>query len=237
MNTNNTEFIVNEYITLRLEGKNTVIYIKDQRFRHCKYLLINVTPQNIGEFEDIKSIDDAAQLLDHSLDNPRINNIEIPPETEFWGHSSNLQTWAENNYDVNLLHSNLVLPLLKKLTQAGDDIARVKFKEEIAKKFSNCNVVYIFISIRDKDLDFFEKEERALLIEELFERNKECYWFFLPFLIDAGYLKLNSEELEDLVVKSYRRVHRGVFNSIDVYGELVKNFFNIILKFEKKLDE
>jgi hypothetical protein len=47
-------------------------------------------------------------------------STNIPPEIRFWAHCSNLETWGENNYDTRLIHSNLAFPLLKKLTEAGD---------------------------------------------------------------------------------------------------------------------
>ena len=73
--------------------------------------------------EDIESIDEAAKKLNHSLEND-INEYTIPPEVEFWGHSSNLQTWYEYGYDLRLLHSNLAFPLLQKLTDIGDPLAK-----------------------------------------------------------------------------------------------------------------
>ena len=93
------------------------------------------------------------------------------------------------------------------------------------------------MSIRDKTLDIFEKEEGELLIDELNKNYIECYWFFQPFLVNSGYLQLNNEELEDLISNTYKRLHTGIFNKVDVYGELVKELYEIILEFEKKLDE
>ena len=47
----------------------------------------------------------------------------------------NLQTWAENGYDTRILHSTLAFPLLKRLTEVGDLIAKNKLKEEIAIRY------------------------------------------------------------------------------------------------------
>ena len=62
---------------------------------------------------------------------------EIDPETEFWGHCSNLQSWYKHDYDTRLLHSNLSFPLLKRLTKVGDPLANKVFKEEIAKRLAS----------------------------------------------------------------------------------------------------
>lgn len=228
------EFIINEYISLRLEGVQTVIYIKGKKFRHCKYLLINITPQNFRDFDEMRSIDEVAEFLDHSLDSKKFTNMT--PEIEFWGHCSNLQAWEENEYNPKLIHSNLSRPLLKELTKVGDPIAKARYKEEIIKKYINCEEIFIYLSIKERDLDFFEEEEIKMLLGDLKWKKVECYWFFLPFLVNSGYLQLNRNELEDLVEKSYRRVHTGKFNKINVDGALMKEFYQGLLEFERYID-
>lgn len=139
----NKEFKVNDYLTLRLEQvwepqqqeeQETVIYVAGEWFRQCKYLLLNIPVEKISFFDEINSIDEAAAKLDSSQERNKFFKRKIPPEVEFWGHCSNLQMWAERYYDTRLLHSNLAFPLLKKLTEAGDPIAKRVFREEIAKR-------------------------------------------------------------------------------------------------------
>lgn len=136
-----SKFKVNEYITLQLEdgidGMETVIYIEGIPFKQCKFLLLNIPVDKIKSFDDIDSIDEAAERLDRSMEGDGIYPYEIPPETEFWAHCSNLQVWAESNYNTRLLKSDLAFPLLKKLTEAGDPLANKVFREEIAKRFEN----------------------------------------------------------------------------------------------------
>lgn len=141
------EFQVNDYLTLKLEEHKTVIYVAGERFRQCKYLLIDIPVEEIESYAEIKSIDEAVEKLDHSLESQQRRNVKIPPEVEFWGHCSNLQIWYEHNYDTNLLHSNLAFPLLKKLNDAGDILAKRVFKEEIAKRLgmgSSSVVLYLY---------------------------------------------------------------------------------------------
>jgi Leucine-rich repeat (LRR) protein len=130
------QFKVNEYITLKLVNNQTNIYINNQLFQQCKYLLLNIPVEEITTLEEIKSIDEAAEKLDHSLEINK-NFEEILPKTEFWGHCSNIQAWYENNYDSCLLHRNLAFPLLRKLTEAGDPLAKKVFKEEIAFRYES----------------------------------------------------------------------------------------------------
>lgn len=133
----NIHFKINNYITLKLENMQTNIYVKDKRFIQCKYLLLDIPTENIEDFDEIDSIDEAAKLLNHSLEGSSKHKFDIAPEVEFWGHCSNLQAWAENRYDTRLLHSNIAFPLLKKLTETGDPLAKRVFKEEIAERFSS----------------------------------------------------------------------------------------------------
>lgn len=132
------DFKVNEYIDLKLEEDNkTYIYIKGEKFRQCKFLLVNIPTEKVSRLDEIESVDEAVEKLARSLElgNPKRNLLEIPPEVEFWGHCSNLQAWAENNYNTSLIHSNLAFPLLKKLTEVGDLNAKKFFKEEIGRRF------------------------------------------------------------------------------------------------------
>ena len=135
-----SEFRINEHLSLKLEEGKTIIYVDNERFSQCKYLLLNIHIDKISKFDEIQSIDEASvnfnKFLDSSQDGS-INPVEIPPEVEFWGHCSNLQVWAENRYDTRLLHRNLAFPLLNKLAEVGDSLAKVVFKEEIIKRFSS----------------------------------------------------------------------------------------------------
>jgi Leucine-rich repeat (LRR) protein len=131
------EFKVNEYITLKLERGSTSLYVKNKLFRYCKYLLLSVPLSDVEKYEEIDSIDEASEILDHSIERDPSKRRLIDPETEFWGHCSNIQSWYEYNYDTRILHSNIAFPLLKRLTEVGDPIARRVFKDEIAKRVSS----------------------------------------------------------------------------------------------------
>jgi len=133
-------FKINEYITLKLENDDTHIYVNDKIFLQCKYLLINIYPEQLKENNKIiKSVDDVAELLDHSLEDPFYRNFIISPEQGFMAHCSNIQAWVECDYDTRILHSNISFPLLKKLVEVGDIKAKKVFKEEIAKRFVEGN--------------------------------------------------------------------------------------------------
>ena len=161
------DFKINDYISVKLEYGKTNIYIKGELFQQCKFLLLFIPTDENSLLEEINSIDEASEKLNFSLDpdvrwiepelRGKINNINF--ETEFWAHCSNLQVWAENNYDTRFLHSNLAFPLLKKLTEEGDPIAHKRFKEDIGKRyFTGVENVQIYLE-EEGYLEFLSKEE------------------------------------------------------------------------------
>jgi Leucine-rich repeat (LRR) protein len=125
-------FKINNYITAKLENNETVIYIAGELFRQCKKLLLIIKKDDLQTYEDITSIDDIADQFKKK--NISDKELKISPKAEFIAHCSNLQAWAENNYDTRLLHRNLAFSLLQELTKKGDPTALRVLKEEIAKR-------------------------------------------------------------------------------------------------------
>lgn len=160
------EFTINEFITLKLEDDKTNIYILGEEFIQCKYLLMNIPIQDVEQYDEINSIDEAAEKLNKSLEQgkPESFKIDIPPQVEFWGHCSNLQVWVEQDYDTRFIHSNLAFPLLKKLTEVGDQKARRIFKDEIGKRYEDgLDPVRQFLALEGY-MDFLTREEMWSMI-------------------------------------------------------------------------
>lgn len=124
------EFRVSDLITLRLIDGKTILYINNKEFKQCKILLLNIPMEDRSD-QEIKSIDEAAENLDASMEYEN----KVDPEAEFWGHCSNLQAWVENQYDTTLLHRTIAFPLLHTLSKEGDMLAKQIFKEEIARRY------------------------------------------------------------------------------------------------------
>ncbi|MEE9378564.1 MAG: hypothetical protein V3V33_11090 [Candidatus Lokiarchaeia archaeon] len=130
-------FRVNGYLTLNFDGNATHIYVKGKRFIQCIRLILNIDTENIERYDDIESIDDALKIYERQ---PIFGYThKITPKEEFQGHCSNIQTWAENNYDTRILHTNIAFPLLRELTEAGDPQAKKIFKDEIAERYEKGN--------------------------------------------------------------------------------------------------
>ncbi len=179
------EYQINDYLVLKLENKTTTIYVDGKQFIQCKFLLLNISSDKVRDFDDIESIDEAAERLNHDLEYQNKIRIKIPPEIEFWAHCSNLQVWAEYDYNPRLLHSNLAYPLLKAITDAGDPIAKEKFKQETKLRFESLNFSTQQYLIENGYLNYFNKEERNELFKLILDEN---VW------INCGYNYLNANK-------------------------------------------
>ncbi len=179
------EYQINDYLTLKLENKATIIYVDGKQFIQCKFLLLNIPLDKVRDFDDIESIDEAAERLNHDLEYQNKNKIKIPPKTEFWAHCSNLQVWAEYNYNSRLLHSNLAYPLLKAITDAGDPIAKEAFKREIKLRLESFSFSTQQYLIENGYLNYFNREERNELFKLILDEN---IW------INCGYNYLNANK-------------------------------------------
>ena len=193
-----TQFKINDDLNLKLEDGKTNIYVKNELFNHCKYLLLNLPFNTIQNIKKINSIDDIAEKLDKSLEPGYNQAIYIPPETEFWGHCSNIQVWYENNYDSRFIHSNLAFPLLKKLTEAGDHAAKKIFKDEIAIRFESGNLSIVQYLLNNKYLDSLNEGTLA---------KPAPFWF--PKVPIESY-KMNFRKIEPTPVSPKRTPHKTI---------------------------
>lgn len=167
------EFKVNKFITLKLVGVETQLYVNDEEFGQCASLLLYVPAEDLftKSIKEIDSVDEAAgiyglndddefdefDLLDFEKNEPYYH--DIPPETEFWGHCSNIQAWVEHDYDTRLLHTNLAFPLLKKLADVGDSYAKRVFKEEIVLRLESNYPLVITYLVKEGYTDYLNDDE------------------------------------------------------------------------------
>lgn len=159
-------FKINSFLKLKLESGTTNIYVGGKRFDQCKYLLLNIPTDYINKYDNIKSIDEASERLDHGLEGYH-QPFGITPDMEFKGHCSNIQAWYENDYDTRLLHRNIAFPLLRKLSEVGDKLAQRRFKEEIALRIESEEPNVLYYLIKRKYLDVFSEEEVKIIYENL----------------------------------------------------------------------
>lgn len=192
------EFMVNNHLILRLENNKSNIYVGGKLFNHCKYLLLNLTHNGFKKYDEIESIDEAAELLNGSMHGVGLQRFHISPETEFWGHCSNIQTWYENNYDTRLLHRNLAFPLLKALIKAGDPLAKKVLKEEIAQRLESGYPSVVLFLIKEKYLKYLNREELNTIFDNPKFQKNLSKWFKDSKLIPRWLSKKIKSKLKDL---------------------------------------
>jgi len=202
------EFKINEFITLKLENNETIIYVKSKKFRQCLRLVLQIPKNDLEKFDQIDSIDEATEVYKHLYKNliiPSTNTIEeelpfsILPEQEFQAHCSNLQAWVENEYDTRLLHSNLSFPLLKELTEIGDPLAKKVFKNEIIERFASGYKSVIIYLKNAGYLKFLKRDEIEIIVIDLF---KKADLEVLESLVNRGfifYINLNDVSLREII--------------------------------------
>jgi hypothetical protein len=220
---------INQYITLRLEHGKTFIYVNGRRFIQCIRLVLNIQKQDIPMYDEIESIDEAANVYKNHIYQNRIvqgpmaapvraQGHDITPEQEFWGHCSNLQAWIENNYDTRILMSNISFPLLRELSKAGDPVARGVYKEEIAVRLESgypSVVQYLLAQGYIKEFTPAEFEtllESTDLIQKLSSNSRvlgalldTCFYNF-PLVIEKIILQiLDLQNGEDLLLSFINR--------------------------------
>lgn len=164
------EFVVNEYLSLRLENGKTNIYVNNEKFIQCKYILLDIP---IGAYNDdeFESIDEYIEHYKKVQTETREKAKKLPPEVEFWGHCSNIHYWYLKRYDTNLIHHELVFPLLKALSNAGEMVAKNKFKEEIAKRYGTGYLPVMQFLAKGKYLSYLKEEEILSCAREALENN------------------------------------------------------------------
>ncbi len=191
------KFRINEFLDLRFEDGKTNIYVNNILFNHCKYILINFQLDNSKDITEINSIDEAVENRRESLEILEDKIYQINPKIIFWAHCSNLHTWYENNYNTNLIHSNLAFPLLKELTKVGDLKAKRVFKEEIVKRFESSNLHVIQFLLYNNYLDSLNREELAIVLENASFSLTSVVVKKLKELIESPFA--NYREIKDII--------------------------------------
>ena len=205
---------INQYIILKLEHGRTSVYINGKYFIQCIHLILNIPKDDIPLYEEVESIDEAAEVYDsyiyqnrivrgHMAVPIRVQSLDITPEQEFWGHCSNIQAWVENDYDTRILTANISFPLLRVLAKAGDRNAQQVYKEEIALRLeSGYPSVVQYLLVQGYIQEFTPSEfqtilESTNLIQKLSSNPKilvqflrSCVGHLGPTLIEELLLKM-----------------------------------------------
>ena len=189
---------INELVDLRLIGNKTYIYVNHKRLIVCTFLLINIPKDRVRDYDGVKSIDEAAEYLDKSLETSPAYFYKISPEEEFRAHCSNIQAFFENGLNTDILHSNIAFPLLKELVNQGFQPAIKVFKEEIARRFNEGTFNSRRFLYNEGYLSYLNQEEKQMLegyddfINKFLERSSATGHLFGRRLLDQQRLSLRE---------------------------------------------
>jgi len=209
------DFKINDFLNVKFEEGKTNIYVGKKYFSHCKYLLLNIPINEPNLTDPLQSIDEAAEKLNRTLEyypHPHL----IPPETEFWGHCSNLQVWAENEYDTRLCHRNIAFPLLEQLTQVGDPIARRVFKKEIIERYMSNHIAIKMYLIDAGFIVYLNSEELIYILEDCRENLPPSYYDYIKKIVSLEW---------NYIALSYKWNGQSI-KAFKLYNEILKLFPN-----------
>jgi len=148
------EHVINEHLSVGMTSDYRIgVLIDGKWMAQCRHALLDVHDGNDAEFI---TMDDAIDKLEnHDLDKRKVDR-----ETEFIAHASNIQAWAEYDYDPRLLVSDLASRILLELSRKDERIKR-KMEGEMIERF--------VLMPDDHKLWFFENYYPYLVDEALLD--------------------------------------------------------------------
>ena len=211
-------FKINDLVDLRLIGHRTYLFVNNKLLKVCTFLLINIPKDKVHDYDEVKSIDEAAELLDKSLETTPPYFFKITPEEEFKAHCSNIQAFFENGLNTNILHTNIAFPLLKELVLQGFQPAQKVFKEEIAIRFNEGTFNSRRFLYLQGYLNYLGEEEKQVLkgyddfVKKLPERSTNLRELFMR----ERFLNERQQPFRGILE---RENGRRIFNKIVIFGD------------------
>jgi len=124
------EHVINEHLSVGMTKEGSIgVLIDGEWVAQCRHALLEIFDENDASFV---TMDDAIDALDKRESNDE--RIKFTRDTEFLAHASNIQAWAEHEYDPRLLHSNLASSILLMLSKKDENIKR-KMEGEMTERF------------------------------------------------------------------------------------------------------
>ncbi|MFX0023610.1 MAG: rhomboid family intramembrane serine protease [Candidatus Hermodarchaeota archaeon] len=132
---------LNDYITIGLEYNKILIYIQGERFQELEYSFLNkIINASKIQLEEVKNqVNTAENLYKMEVENENFINFLII-----------LKLWIQNNYDTDILVYDFSFPLLKKLVEVGDPLAKKVFINEILKNLWGADPLVVRYLIDEK---------------------------------------------------------------------------------------
>lgn len=182
------DYIINDFLVLKLENGFTNIYINGKHIYCCRFLIcmaVDTLKRTFEEELNNKSweyIEQNFDIISLTDDIQMGLKYEIDPKSEFWAHCSNLEAWYENEYDVELTdylflskhewgYSNGIIYILRNLANLGDVMAKKKLREYRIEQFKKYRALPNLWSLAVQvlsDNDKLQSQLFKLLINEKF---------------------------------------------------------------------
>jgi len=231
------EFKVNDYLTLRLENGISKIYINGKLFIQCKFLLLSIPTDRVRDFDDIESIDEAAERLDSSMEGRGLTKYTLSPETEFWGHCSNLQAWYENDYNTRIINRYLAFPLLKALVRAGDPLAKKVIRKEITSRLESGFPSVVSYLLNQDYLRYLKRKEiNAILDNPKFMKNISEYIINVSTIPQWLHKKISRKRGRVIVKPVYDAKYKIiVLGDPRLKTQLIQRFLTNLYKSDSKM--
>ncbi len=204
------EFIVDEYITLKLIGKNTILFVCGEYFISCYGSLLTRDIKDNEKIIEINSIDEIIEK--HSKTRILLDDSEvITPEEEFWGYCSNLQAWVENNHEMGLLEDHLGFGILKKMVKTCNKNILPRFKEEILKRLKSSYFNVLVSFLREDLISYLTQKE---IFNYLLVKEETMIMLELSLLLNKQYtLTIEIEEsLHEVQYRTKGKLHLCIYN-------------------------
>jgi len=220
----NSKIKINDHITVSSEHNKISIYIQEERFREYEYSFINkILKKSNSQLEKANAQDNYVEnKFDEGSNNAYFTNfVNI------------LKFWIRNNYDTEILPYAISFPLLRKLVEVGDSIAKKVFIDEILKNLWDGDpliIKYLFNENYDDYvvLDNYRKQIHTPKIKEI------KLTIFICFINILIYILLNEiYHIGDLFFFDIQKFTNNfelwrVFTAIFMHFERFSLFINTI---------
>lgn len=181
-----------------MERGHIAVLVGGEPYRHCRFLAIHIPTEAAREYDVIDSIDEAMELAAkasggyQSLEQRSLREeARLSDKERFWGHYSNLSAWAEHDYDLRLIHSNLGIGLAKRLVEAGERRALPALKRGIMENLRKGRLATLLMHIDKGTFDMLNEEERETALLDIVHR--------LPEMLDNAFCGMGSSALREFL--------------------------------------
>ncbi len=160
------KLVINEHMDMRWHEGKPRIFIDDEPFIQCAFLVISVTKGDPSladaSVDDLAARPGASVLEGKDTVGMVVEGHPITQADVMWAFASSIIGWVELGYNTNALGANLAFPLLKELARVGDPKAKRVLEGEIHDRLKgdHANVSLVIIDTCGDLLD----EENWLML-------------------------------------------------------------------------